>query len=236
MSNWNKAAIALMATMLIVATVAIVGLTVAVNGLNSRIDRVEETLDSLALEGVRMTTGEVGGELAQETGTITADRQTATPRPMATATPEPTATATLPPAPAKSSAQENICGRNPWVQQQLLAYLKMTSCRDATIEELYRLSGEYRNFQVKGTLKPGDFEGLVNITSLAVTVKAETGDPEIPANAFHGMEGLESLRVSGRIATIKAGAFQGLPNLEKLDISQLRPETRLEDGALAGMP
>ena len=148
MSNWNKAAIALMATMLIVATVATVGLTVAVNGLNSRIDRVEETLESLALEGVRMTTGEVRGEPAQETGTITADRQTATPRPMATATPtpEPTATATLPPAPAKSSAQENICGRNPWVQQQLLAYLKMTSCRDATIEELYRLSGEYRNF------------------------------------------------------------------------------------------
>ena len=137
-------------------------------------------------------------------------------------TQEPEQTSTTEPAAAPTSEQEptaeagrqdlqGICYRTPELQEVILEMLDVELCQVVNTHELYRI----RTLSVNTpSVKEGDFEGLVNITSLAVTVKAETGDPEIPANAFHGMEGLESLRVSGRIATIKAGAFQGLPNLE----------------------
>ena len=53
-----------------------IGLTVVVSGLNSRIDQVEETLESLTLDGIGMATRAVGVEPAQEIQTITVPRAT----------------------------------------------------------------------------------------------------------------------------------------------------------------
>lgn len=174
-----------------------IGLTVVVSGLNSRIDQVEETLESLTLDGIGMATRAVGVEPAQEIQTITVPRATTqAPRPTATAAPtdtenqsaehEPDATPTSMPTKALATVPgEGICGRSPHVQQAILSTLQSNSCRMVTSEELYRITwlSDLRSHQVDTTswkLQAGDLSGLVNLVERTFGSNMDLPSPPPP--------------------------------------------------------
>ena len=121
------------------------------------------------------------------------------------------------PTPTRLPPGQNICSRSPEAQQSILRKLQTSSCRIATTEELFRITGE---FQVSYKMNPraGDFAGLVNVPKSSVTISGEEDTrTEIPANSFHGMEKLTYLSLhTGTETTFHDGSLQGLPSLKNL--------------------
>ena len=140
------------------------------------------------------------------------------------------------PTPAKLPPGQNICSRSPEVQQSILRKLQTSSCRIATTEELFRITGEFQ-VPYKTNPRPGDFAGLVNVTTSSITVSGEEETrTDIPANTFHGMEKLTYLSLHASTeTTLHEGSLQGLPSLKNLKISATSFAT-FKAGSLSGMP
>ena len=140
------------------------------------------------------------------------------------------------PTPTKLPPGQNICSRSPEVQQSILRKLQTSSCRIATTEELFRITGEFQ-VPYKTNPRPGDFAGLVNVTTSSITVSGEEETrTDIPANTFHGMEKLTYLSLHASTeTTLHEGSLQGLPRLKNLKISATGFAT-FKAGSLSGMP
>ena len=133
-------------------------------------------------------------------------------------TPSPTATATTPVAAMPTGP--GICGRSPMIQYILIDRLNLASCQLITVHELFRVSG-LRDLEFDNSPQPGDFAGLVNVKELRTQLR---NGSDLLADTFHGLEGLEILRVELHgteeyDGTIEPGAFRGLSSIRTLELS-----------------
>ncbi|MDA8002285.1 MAG: fibronectin type III domain-containing protein, partial [Alphaproteobacteria bacterium] len=100
------------------------------------------------------------------------------------------------------------------------------TCSRVTTQDLAGISGWFRLSSKSITaLKSGDFNGLVNVTTLLLSNNDLT---TLPANAFAGLEKLTDLYLSdNQLTTLPANAFAGLGELDLL---------RLEENELTMLP
>ena len=104
--------------------------------------------------------------------------------------------------------------------------MKISSCQLITAHELFRVL-ELPDLPFESSPRPGDFAGLVNVKELRISVN---NGADLPADTFHGLEGLEALTVelngksenSGTERSdgrIEPGSFRGLSNIRTLELS-----------------
>ena len=104
----------------------------------------------------------------------------------------------------------DICGRSPLVQQEILEQLRIPSCQVINDQELYRILGLELGHP-EHALRPGDLDGLVNLTELSVRTN------HLPTGIFRNLGNLQELDIEMDVqGSIDQGAFAGLTNLETL--------------------
>ena len=193
------------------------------DAISIRLDRLEDRVNSLATEST-IAEPPPPTSIRQPTPT-TIRRRTPTIRPTNTQsaranepTPNPITTAT--PLPAIIATGPGICSRSPRLQSILIDRLNLSSCQLITVHELFRVI-ELPELRFENSPQPGDFTGLVNVKELRIQL--QNGSDLLP-DTFHGLEGLETLRVELRSAEesdgkIEPGAFRGLSSILTLDLS-----------------
>lgn len=108
-------------------------------------------------------------------------------------------------------AGPGICGRSPEVQGAILSVLNVSYCQLVNEAEMFRIKGEW-SVQLD-EVRPGDFRGLINITSISVRAK------DVRAGAFAGLENLKTMELDvDRYGSIAPGAWQALDKLEEISI------------------
>ena len=142
--------------------------------------------------------------------------------PTATSEPTPAAIAITVTIPTPSGP--GICGRSPKLQEAILYTLNVSYCQLVNEAEMVRISGDWA--VGLDEVRPGDFRGLINITSISVHTR------DIRAGAFVGLENLKTMKLNvHRYGSIAPGAWQGLDKLEELSIeSKHRSES--EEGPI----
>ena len=200
------------------------------DAISIRLDRLEGRVNSLATESaiaeppptsIRQptpTTIRQRTPTIRPTNTQSARANEPTPNPIARATPLPAIIATGP----------GICSRSPRLQTILIDQLNLSSCQLITVHELFRVI-ELPDLRFENSPQPGDFAGLVNVKELRIQL--QNGSDLLP-DTFHGLEGLEILRVELRgteksDGRIEPGAFRGLSSIRTLDLSLRRTTDEL---------
>ena len=132
--------------------------------------------------------------------------QTSTAEPAAAPTPERELTAE-----AGRQDLQGICYRTPELQEVILEMLDVELCQVVNTHELYRI----RTLSVNtGSVKEGDFEGLVNVGSLSVSTGL------IEANGLRGLKGLRELHLSvWMMDGLITESFSGLESIKELEIT-----------------
>ena len=155
-------------------------------------------------------------------------RPTNTPEPSSskpTNTSEPTPSAINIPTPSGPG----ICGRSPELQEAILSKLNVSYCQPVNEAELFRINGEW-SVRLE-EVRPGDFQGLINITSISVHAK------DIRAGAFAGLENLKTMKLNvHRYGSIAPGAWKGLDKLEVLSIESTYPSEGEEGRPILTLP
>ena len=109
------------------------------------------------------------------------------------------------------------------VQQEILEQLRIPSCQVINDQELYRIL-RLELGHPEHALKPGDLDGLVNLTELGIRTNY------LPAGIFKDLGNLQELDieidVQGRIGE---GAFAGLTSLETLRLDYSNQSGVAED-------
>ena len=137
-----------------------------------------------------------------------------------TATSEPTPAAITVTIPTPSGP--GICGRSPELQEAILSKLNVSYCQLVNEAEMFRISGDW--WVRLDEVRPGDFRGLINITSISIHAK------DIRAGAFVGLENLKTMKLNvHRYGSIAPGGWQGLDKLEDLSIESTYPSESEED-------
>ena len=140
------------------------------------------------------------------------------------------------PSPGAALSLPGVCGRTPEVQVALMRALAedgpRMSCREVDAAELYRL----RELLVDAEyLLPDDFQGLVSLRRLDVTV----GRFPLSAGVFRGMPSLVDLEVTvvrrpgdggADARVLSPGVFEGLEGLEHLGLRGRRARGGVQAG------
>ena len=135
---------------------------------------------------------------------------------------------------------QGICGRTPEVQDQILIRLYARygdiDCSEVTDEMLPLVTGmQLTDMTYTGIsrLKPGDFEGLVNVKDLYINGQTLT---TLFAGIFDGMPNLEEMWLfDNAISSISPGAFRDLPKLEFISLSN-NDVSLISSGVLTELP
>lgn len=185
------------------------------DSISNRLDTLEGRVNALATETAVTkppppTSARQPTPTTRPTNTPSAKANDPTPNPIATATPLPAIITTGP----------GICRRSPKLQNILIDQLNLASCQLITEHELFRVI-ELPDMRFENSPQPGDFAGLVNVKELRIELR---NDSDLPADTFHGLEGLEILRVELRgteeyDGIIEPGAFRGLSSILTLELS-----------------
>ena len=128
---------------------------------------------------------------------------------------------TEPKPPQTQASNTDICARHPKVQDAILQTIRSARCEGVSNAELFRIQ-EFRdwrkdekiNLEIEEIpLQPGDFNGLVNLKSLTMSVK------DVEAGAFLGLDNLETLGLTVHAnGSIAPGAYEGLKALQAMSI------------------
>ena len=113
----------------------------------------------------------------------------------------------------EDSSDDGICDRSDKIQKAILAKVSATNCTDVGPTELggiYSVAG----LSGLGSLKEGDFDGLVGLTELYLSGNGLT---ELPDGIFDGLSNLNYLELTGNgLNSLPAGVFDNLSNLQFL--------------------
>ena len=185
-----------------------------IDQLNKEIANLRQEVEELqSAEGQEMTQrtarAEPSATQPARTPTTTAARQQATT--------EPAPTRVTIPAPAGPG----ICGRSPEIQKAILDRLDIPLCQVTSKAELFRIESMNPTMD---TVRPGDFEGLVNIKEIAIMAK------NIEPGGLSGLVNIERMELTVHTyGSIAPGALQGLNNLETLRIKTNKKYPEPED-------
>ena len=166
---------------------------------------LSKTIEAMASETETLHTKVANPSHTASVVTLLQGQETLPPHEASVETPTPAAiTAPTPEGPG-------ICGRSPKTQREILDRLNLQLCHLATNDQLFRIE----NFALKmETVRNGDFDGLVNVKSTALTAK------HIETAGLSGLENLQTLQLTiNTNGSISPGTFQGLNNLETLEIT-----------------
>ena len=112
----------------------------------------------------------------------------------------------------ENSSDDGICGRSDKIREAILAKVSATACAEVGLTELgtiYTL-----NLTGLGSLKEGDFDGLVGLTELPLSGKGLT---ELPEGIFYDLSSLSYLELDNNgLNSLPAGVFDNLSNLQFL--------------------
>ncbi len=139
------------------------------------------------------------------------------------------------PRQAQAQASAGICGRTPQVRDAILIWVaRGTACEDVTAAQLGAVTESLSlNRQDITSLKPGDFDGLINLRNLYLGANALTSLPE---GVFGGLPKLEHLNLGqNALTSLPEGMFDGLVNLEYLGLAR-NALTALPEGVFRGLP
>ena len=131
-----------------------------------------------------------------------------------------------------SRAPTPVCERSPQVAMRISYALDRLSCEKVSNADLASI-GALRVWPAE-ELKPGDFNGLSNLTVLRIDL---ANDLTLAPGVFDGLSNLRQLSFFGDHAMeLPPGAFSGLPSLDELYIS-LEPDmpTTLLSGTFEGL-
>ena len=196
------------------------------DALSQQLDRIERRLSEAESREKTRQEAAVAAQSANAPGQPrnTAGNKTPTPTTRATAPPT-KAAATPTPYPTRATAptprpdSPSICGRSPLVQQEILEQLQIPSCQVINNQELYRIL-ELELGHPEHPLKPGDMDGLVNLTELDIRTNY------LPAGIFKDLANLQHLNIELDVqGTIEPGAFTGLSGLETLSLRYSNPSS-----------
>lgn len=124
-----------------------------------------------------------------------------------------------------NSTGPGVCGRTPQVRDALAAATGRANCADVTAADLAAvfhldLTGSYDPTTTPKIveLRSGDFQGLTNLTSLALR-NNEIGS--LPPGVFSGLSKLNTLDLAeNRLAALPEGAFRGLDELWTISLTE----------------
>ena len=136
---------------------------------------------------------------------------------------------------AQAQTPAGICDRTPQVRDAILIRVaRGTACEDVTAAQLAAIT-EFLTLSRQNitSLKPGDFDGLINLRNLYLGANALTSLPE---GVFGGLTNLEHLNLGqNALASLPEGVFDGLVKLEYLGLAS-NALTALPEGVFRGLP
>ena len=115
-------------------------------------------------------------------------------------------------------AAAGVCDRTPQVRDKILEYTGVERCEDVTAEDLAAIDPDFSTnwrFDLRHTglteLKPGDFEGMVNLGLITMQFNRLT---TLPEGVFRGLDRLRLVEVDANALTeLPEGLFRDTPRL-----------------------
>ena len=136
----------------------------------------------------------------------------------------------------------STCRRTPAVRDAIVRGAGETDCQDVGELDLRGITaldyGTGKFTLETDSLKAKDFEGLVNVTRLDITLKSPTIKTIAPGT-FSGLDGLEKLRLNGDgedggLTALGDRALEGMPRLRSIALSQHNDVASLGDSVFQG--
>ena len=134
----------------------------------------------------------------------------------------------------------SVCDRSPDVARALVTTSGRENCGAVTEFDLAKVLSLELSLRIPKSgrddvLKAVDFQGLVELRSLSLSVQGLGGVGRLPDGLFDHVRGLTKLDLAGiGLTSIDADVFAGFSNLRTLDLARNDIQT-LDDGMFAGL-